>query len=98
MPKDTNGPGRKDGKKNVRHTPVNLDTQAAIRRFKADFVSTRVAAEELGLAENTMRKYCQDGCFSNTQVFGGEWVVSRYDVDWWKANRRGKIGRPKAGE
>ena len=98
MPKDTNGPGRKDGKKNVRHTPVNLDTQAAITRFEADFVSTREAAEELGLAENTMRKYCQDGCFSNTKIFGFEWVISRYDLDWWKQNRRGRIGRPKAGE
>ena len=98
MPSETNGPGGQDRKKNVRTTPSNIETQEAIRQFEAEFMSTRAAAKELGLAENTMRKYCQDGCFTNTKIFGSEWVVSRYDVDWWKENRRGRIGRPKKGE
>lgn len=85
-------------RKNKRCTPVNLETQSAIRRFEAEFISTTEAAAELGLTINTMRKYCQDGCFTNTKVFGFEWVISRYDVDWWKEHRRGRMGRPKTGE
>lgn len=98
MPTGTNGPARKEKKSTIRCTPVNLDTQAAMRRFEAEFVSTADAAEILGLSLNTMQKYCQDGCFSNTKVFGGEWVISRFDLDWWKENRLGKLGRPRTDE
>lgn len=97
MPTETNGPGQKK-KTTIRCTPVNLDTQAAIRRFQAEFMTTAEAAAQLGLTINTMQKYCQDGIFTNSKIFGGEWVISRYDLDWWKLNRQGKRGRPRAGE
>lgn len=67
-----------------------------IERIKATVFCTAEAAEFLGLAINTMRKYCQDGCFPNADRFGNEWMIPRHDVYWWKNNRQGKLGRPSS--
>jgi len=97
MPTETNGPGSQTLKK-TRKTPFNIETQVQERQFRSVFLSTAEAATILGLSVATMRKYCQDGCFTNTFIFGSEWLVSMYDVQWWKQNRKGRLGRPRTGE
>ena len=98
MPTPVNGPQNARKHLKIKTTPMNLDVQSALRRFKADFLTTEEAAEETGLQASTIRKYCQDGCFTNTKVFGNEWMVSRFDLDWWVKHRLGRLGRPPAHE
>lgn len=94
MPNEYNGPNRDDPPSQRKRTPHNPSVHDAMKIFSAQFLSAKAAGDELGLSENTMRKYCQDGCFTNTQRFGGEWVISRFDIEWWRQNRQGKSGRP----
>ena len=98
MPTKTNGPRHVRKQMRIRTTPMNLEVQSQLRQMQAHFMTTEQAGRELGLEQTTIRKYCSDGCFSNTKVFGNDWLVSRYDVDWWKENRKGKRGRPRLDE
>ena len=94
MPTETNGRNRKDPKPSTRQTPRNKDVDVYFAKLRRDFKPISEAAKAMGLAYNTLRKYCQDGIFSNAQDFGREWVISQDDIDWWVANRRGRVGRP----
>ena len=89
---------REEPRVSARHTPKNPDISVAFSRIKRDFKPIAEAAEEMGLSPATLRKYCQHQIFSNSQDFGREWIISQDDIDWWLANRKGKVGRPPAGE
>lgn len=66
--------------------------------FKGEFLPSGEAAKVIGLARNTMQKYCQDHIFTNALAFGRDWAVSRVDIDWWRANRKGRVGKPRNDE
>jgi hypothetical protein len=88
--------GRRTKADITRQTPRNTQIDLVFRKLKRDFKPINEAAREMGLQPITLRKYCQDNIFSNAQEFGREWVISQDDIDWWNANRRGKVGRPPA--
>jgi hypothetical protein len=95
MPSETNGRNRKEPKPDTRQTPRMPSVDVLFMRLRRDFLPINEAADAMGLQPITLRKYCQDNIFSNAQQFGREWVIAQDDIDWWNANRRGKVGRPK---
>lgn len=97
MPTKTNGRNKKRMRSGVTTTPRVASIDQFFSALKQAFLPISEAAIEMGLAKNTLRKYCQEAIFSNAQAFGREWVISRNDIDWWKENRQGKVGRPSAG-
>lgn len=96
MPSENNGKNKKHPKPATRQTPRNPAIDVLFMKLKREFKPIAQAAEEMGLQPITLRKYCQDAIFSNAQQFGREWVIAQDDIDWWNANRRGKVGRPPA--
>lgn len=83
----------KSVRRNYRPEPNHL-VQVQVDQIRSQIMCTAEAAEELELTMNTVRKYCQDGCFPQAGVFGHEWLIPKADVLWWKHNRRGKMGKP----
>ena len=98
MPTENNGRNSKKAREGVRHTPRVKSIDAFFDALTAAFKPIGQAAEEMGLAANTLRNYCQHNIFSNAQAFGREWVISQQDIDWWNQHRRGKVGRPPTEE
>lgn len=52
-------------------------------------------AEELGITEVTVRRYCQQGRLG--EKIGRQWLITRSELDEFKKNRRGP-GRPPKDE
>lgn len=57
-------------------------------------MTTRQAAEYLGYAEDTVRKYVYRGLIK-TKKFGGLHVLTKQECDRFRKERR-PIGRPRA--
>lgn len=88
----------KSGKTGIGKTPKMPNLQQQLAMLLSSVYSVPQAAAELGLEDNTIRKYAQDGCFSNAASFGYEWMIPAFDIQWWKDNRKGRVGRPKSQE
>jgi response regulator of citrate/malate metabolism len=78
--------------------PRHQDIDRIYNAFKDEFKPSMEAAKAIGLSKNTIQRYCQDHILTNAQEFGRDWAVSRVDIDWWKENRKGKVGRPKKSD
>ena len=82
---------------NRRHTvdQTILDTIAAIAER---FYTVQQIAEYLDVEENTARRYCNGGEFPHAYKLGRDWLVPIEDVDAYKRDRLGKMGRPRKNE
>lgn len=61
-----------------------------------EILSPAEAAQELGITEGTVRRYCQDGRLG--RKFGRVWLITRLQLEEFKEQRR-PPGRPrKTGE
>lgn len=60
-----------------------------------EFLTTKEAAEELGIAETTARLYCQEGRFG--QKIGRQWLITRQEIEEFKQQRRPPGRPPKDG-
>ncbi len=94
-------PRKRDGdysNRQVKKTPFNAAAKARAAGFKATFLTVLESAKYVGLAPATMRKYCQCQCFRNAFIVGDEYLIPVEDLDWWKDNRKGRVGRPPKSE
>lgn len=57
-----------------------------------DILTPAQVAEELGITEGTVRQYCQQGRIGRR--FGRVWVITRQELETFKASRR-RPGRPR---
>ena len=78
----------------VKKTPRNITAMSRAAAFRATYLTVTEAADRMKLAAATIRKYCQCKCFTNTINVGGEHLIPIEDLDWWKHNRKGRVGRP----
>ena len=82
---------------NRRHTvdQTILDTIAAIAER---FYTVQQIAEYLDVEENTARRYCNGGEVPHAYKLGRDWLAPIEDVDAYKRDRLGKMGRPRKNE
>lgn len=59
-------------------------------------VTVKQAAEELSLAQTTIRVYIEEGIIQATK-FGRQWAIPEAEVERYKRDRR-RVGRPKKKE
>jgi excisionase family DNA binding protein len=57
-----------------------------------EFLTTREAAKSLGFAEDTVRRYINEGLIK-AKMFGNSWAVSRTEVERYRREKR-PVGRP----
>jgi excisionase family DNA binding protein len=60
-----------------------------------EMLTTTEAALELGLRDDTIRKYCQQGKMGKR--FGRVWMITRSEIEQFKDARR-PPGRPPGGD
>lgn len=65
--------------------------------FVPTFVSTKEAAEIMGVTEARVRQLRIAGVLSAQQVDGRTWIISRADAERL-AQRQTAVGRPRSGE
>lgn len=66
--------------------------------FRAQWLRPLEAADFLGLDQNTIQHYAREGAFLNAKQVGCEYLVPLHDLIWFKENRLGRRGRPRASE
>ncbi len=72
-----------------------LDTIAVIAER---FYTVQQIADYLAVREATARRYCNGGEFPHAYKLGRDWLVPIEDVDAYKRDRLGKMGRPRKDE
>lgn len=60
--------------------------------YPMHFLTTSQVANELGITETTVRRYCNEGRMG-TKI-GRQWLITRDELDRFKKSRR-EPGRPK---
>lgn len=82
---------------NRRHEPspelLNLIQQIAER-----FYTTQQVADSLNVKLTSAQRYCNGGEFPHAIQIGRDWLVPIEDIEAYRRDRLGKMGRPRINE